>query len=159
MALSIDELWEKHRDAMIHPRQTTEQVLDRLCGSVAIEEIPEEQADPIFVRMTRYNFAHMPQGKPVDGLRVFRVVHDDRSALYYTGQNLEEIYVIVQPQTEQFSCNSNLLNTQMLVWQGLDESECRADSAALSAYLMYLEGLEEALRECQPDRNLPGARH
>ena len=66
----------------MYPKRTPPELIEKLKQTVTVEEITEEEADPIYLRITRYNFYHSWSEKP-DTLQIFRVLQDHKSKIYY----------------------------------------------------------------------------
>lgn len=70
------------QEEFVCPKRTLSEWIEKLKQTVTVEEITEEEVDPIYLRMTRYNFYHSWDEKP-DTLQIFRVLQDDKSKIYY----------------------------------------------------------------------------
>ena len=108
--------------------------------SFIVRKITEEEVDPIYLRMTRYNFYHSWDEKP-DTLQIYRVLQDNKSKIYYDygAEAGTDIVVIFETKLGLAESNCNLLQTQLLIWRGIDACDCYKGSEKLTAYSMYLE--------------------
>ena len=123
------------------PKRTPLELIEKLKQTVAVEEISEEEADPIYLRITRYNFYHSWSEKP-DTLQIFRVLQDNQSKIYYDDAaqiGITDIVAIFETELGLVESNCPLLQTHLLIWRGIDACECYAGSEELTAYLMYLD--------------------
>ncbi len=46
------------QEEFVCPKRTLSEWIEKLKQTVTVEEITEEEVDPIYLRMTRYNFYH-----------------------------------------------------------------------------------------------------
>lgn len=128
------------QEEFVCPKRTLSEWIEKLKQTVTVEEITEEDVDQIYLRMTRYNFYHSWDEKP-DTLQIFRILQDDKSKIYYDcGAGVgADIVVLFETKLGLAESNCNLLQTQLLIWRGIDACDCYKGSEKLTAYLMYLE--------------------
>ena len=129
------------QEKFVCPKRTLSEWIEKLKQTVTVEEITEEEVEPIYLRMTRYNFYHSWDEKP-DTLQIYRVVQDNKSKIYYdygAEVGITDIVVIFETKLGLAESNCNLLQTQLLIWRGIDACDCYKCSEKLTAYLMYLD--------------------
>lgn len=147
-------LIEKYKDKVISPEKSIYEVLRIFKERLDIVEIDLSEVNPTFRQFTKINFLHSLKNRPVGlweqdiVLNAFRIIHNNKSKNYYEEMILEhkkdeEIIILVEKKIEAIASNSQRLQLELFIEQGISGYHYKNETPEFFGYLMYLDGLEK----------------
>jgi len=77
----------------------------------------------------------------------YEIIDDTYSAIYYKYQYQktqfkEPIYILIETNTGYINCNNNLLNNELIIYQGISQYDIENNTFELSLYLRIIDELK-----------------
>lgn len=149
---SRDPLITKYKHKIIPGEKNADELIEHLKKKVYIVEIPPtELVNPILESIT-YNFVHCIRNKQLKltagelNLVAYKLIRNDKSTSYYQNdyvhvgeQEDDIIFVVFETRTGSIYSNSDKLQLELFVEQGVSEYDYDNETLMLVSYLSYLD--------------------
>jgi len=124
----------------VRPLQSVYSVISAFQNKMDIVETTLANGDEIFLKMTSLNYVNKFNIKP-EKLKfiTFVVIKNEKSKHYYDEMDTAKIIIIIEPQLNQISSNSNKLKVDLRIELGIDESHIKEETTDFFTYLMFFD--------------------
>lgn len=142
-------LLQKYTDKLIASKKNTEEILSYIKTKFNIKKISADcgkySSD---IHITKINCLNSSKNGNLSyeklNVVAYEIIEDERSILYYnefkkSGLINESIYVILELETGYLNCNSNSLEKELFLYQGISDYDIKNKTPELFLYLRLLD--------------------